>query len=339
MIKLLTLIVTILVVILPTVQASQSKFAAAFREKLIGAEPLALGGAYTAGADDPLALIWNPALLQNQAFSKNLIIEHSQFLDFVEYSFIGYTHQFNPLLTAGIGFLHNGDDLMSENIGYLAIASDITLISDLIEPKMISKGRAKAGITFKYYYSSFGSDDGWDFFDDAQKNHRVSGSASGIGLDLGIGVNLTERDYFGSTFKNLLTSINWDSENEAGTTKGSYSENLPIEWILGYARDMNRWKIGIDLHKSISREIEDTFFGGIEYALTKDFLIRGGYSQELVTADNKKLMAGIGLNIKTPGLVRASMNFTYLIYNQWPDNNSVLFSISLPAKSAMATDQ
>lgn len=327
MIKLTAILLTLSVILSTALQAEQSRFPAAFREKMTGARPMALGGAYTAAAADPLALIWNPALLQNQASTNNIMIEHSQILDFVEYSFAGYTRRVNPLVSVGAGFLHNGDELMSESTVILGAAADLTLLSEMIQPGLMSAGRAKAGLNIKYFYSSFGTNRGTDFTDFAGHNHRVSGSAAGIGIDLGVGIDLTETDYFGTAVKNLFADVNWDSENEAGTAQGSYSESLPLEWILGYAREMGRWKLMIDLNKSLSGEIEDIFHGGVEYTLVDDVFLRGGYSQELVTADNKKFMAGIGANLKIAGWANAGVNFTYLIHNQWSDNDSILFSI------------
>lgn len=332
---LLTLTFFILLIMsVQDIRASSSNFGAAFREKLVGARPLAMGGAYTALAEDPLALIWNPAAIHNQQTKYSLTLEHTQLLDLFEYSFIGYTHRIAPGMSLGVGLLHSGDDIMSESTCYLGFSTDLSFLNGVDEGMFFSiPASARFGLTTKYHFASFGNDEGTDFLDFYGKNHRVSGSAAGFGLDLGLKLTFGERDHLGTSVKNLFSTISWESENEAGTALGSYSESVPLHWTVGYARTGERWNGSIDIMKALTIDVEDVLYAGVEYLATDIFHLQGGYSQELVTADNKKLSAGIAVTLKPPGLPTSTLNFTYIIHTLWRDNRSYLFSIRLPVIS------
>jgi len=330
--RLLLQIIVITVFVITTVMsyADSGNLSAAFIDELLGAKALSLGGAYTSLADDPLSMIWNPSGIQSQQSKSSLLVEHAQVLDFYDYSFIGYTRKLNPLFSLGIGFLHSGDEIMSESTGYIAVATDGVTLNRITGKSSIPKGLVQLGLTMKYYYASFGNDNGTDLYDYYGYNHQVSGSANGFGFDAGIIVSVSPKDNIGVSLKNFFNSIWWDSVNDAGSSLGAYTEKIPTKWTLGYSRQEDRWRGAIDITKTLYQDIEDVMYVGVEYDVTKEFSVRSGFSQELVTADNKKLSAGLEFTLKPAGLPAIDLSFAYINSLQWQNHNSVLMSILVP---------
>lgn len=325
----LMMIALLSLIVLTGLQAGKGHVPAAFADKLVGARALSLGGAYTLLADDPLALIWNPSTLQLQNGDRNLLVEHAQMVGLYDYSFIGFSSNIHSRYSIGIGFLHSGDEIMAESIGYLALATDGSNINKITGVETFPAEVVQLGFAMKYYYTAFGQDAGYDLFDHLG-NHRVSGSANGVSVDAGSHITVTPNDFVGISLKNMFSYIKWDSDNEAGTALGSYSERIPFELTLGYARIHERWRVAIDINTSLVADTEDILCLGGEYDLTNDFSVRAGYSQDLVTADNSKLMAGLGFWLKPPNLPTTNISFSYIVHYQWQNNNSIMASISMP---------
>ncbi len=87
----LGLCVTMSISFLAPEAAYATKYAGSFMENGAGARALAMGGAFTAVADDPSATFWNPAGLAS-AENKELMLMHSErFGDLIDRDFAAYT--------------------------------------------------------------------------------------------------------------------------------------------------------------------------------------------------------------------------------------------------------
>ncbi len=83
--------------------ATAAKFAGAFMENGGGARALAMGGAFTAVADDPSATFWNPAGL-GQTRARELMLMHAErFGDLVDRSFAAFVMPTDWSLLGGQG--------------------------------------------------------------------------------------------------------------------------------------------------------------------------------------------------------------------------------------------
>ena len=68
--------------------AKATKYAGAFMENGGGARALALGGAFTAVADDPSASFWNPAGLATFEDQEILVMHSERFGDLIDRDFV-----------------------------------------------------------------------------------------------------------------------------------------------------------------------------------------------------------------------------------------------------------
>ncbi len=326
--KNIILITLLLIITIIPLSAGESNIQAAFIEDVAGARAWGMAGAYRTIVNDAGAMIWNPAGLADIAGKHSLTVEHADMTDFFSYSYLGYAHRLKEKWTLGSGLLYSGDDVMSEMTGYLSLAIDGSVIGDVLIEDVLPEDLLNIGISGKFFHSSFGNNRLEAGLPPEIYANQVSGSASGFGFDLGLKILPTSNDHFSLTFKNLLNYIKWESKNTAGTALGSYSENLPVNWSLGYARYQNKFTFALDLHKSLYYDEEDNIHLGLEYMLNRGLTLRTGYAQELVTADSKRLSAGVGLQADLPALPLLRIDLAYLMHLDWDGFNSLLFSIS-----------
>lgn len=312
-----------------TLQAKDSNMQSAFIEEIVGARAWGLGGAYRTLVNNPGALIWNPAGLSGIKEKHSFSLEHTELTEFYSYSFFGYAYRLDEKRTFGCGILYSGDDVMSELTGYLSAGLDASVIGDVLFKGVLPDNFLKIGMSGKVFYSSYGNNNLELGLPPEIYANQVSGSAFGLGLDLGTRLKLTPKDHFSMTFKNLLNRVRWESENDAGTALGGYNETLPVNWTLGYARHQNRVIFAVDLHKSLYYDEEDNLHLGLEYLLSRELTLRAGYAQELVTADSQRFAVGAGINVDLPVIPTIRIDLTYLMNLDWEGYNSLLFALSI----------
>ncbi len=310
-------------------QGSESSIQAAFIEDVIGAEAWGMGGAYRTAVTGAGSLVFNPAGLADMKGNRSFSVEQAELMEFFSCSFMGYAHRLGERSVLGTGLLYSGDDVLSEFTGYLSLGLDGALPGNLLAGGVIPEKLLFFGITGKFFYASFGNNSADSDLHPELLANRVSGSASGFGIDLGLKIKPTSKDNFSLVFKNPVNYIRWKSENSAGTALGSYSENLPVNWTVGYLRKEEKFRAAIDLQKSLFYDEEDNLHLGVEYFLSKEFTLRGGYAQELVTADSKRLTFGAGFMAGIAGLTNIRFDLAYLLYLEWERYNSLFLSVSL----------
>lgn len=324
-------VLSLLYLVIIPLQAQEGNIQAAFIEDIVGARAWGLGGAYRTLVNDANSLIWNPAGLADIKGKNSLTLDHVELMEFFSYSYLGYAHRLNDRWSLGTGLLYSGDEIMSEFVGYLSVGIDGSVIGDAFFNGTIPKEMISVGISNKILYSSYGKNDPLPDLPPYLQGHQVSGSALGYALDLGFKVSPSHSDHFSLTIKNILSHVTWDSDNEAGTALGRYYESLPLTTIVGYARQQDRLTFAVELDKSLYSDVEDNLHLGMEYQLLREFALRAGYAQELVTADSQRLALGAGFNIDMETLPFLRFDIAYLINLDWEDHNSLLFSLTLPA--------
>jgi len=313
--------------IIVPLQGKESNMQAAFIDDILGARAWGMGGAYRTIVNNASAMIWNPAGLLDIEEKRSIVVDHVELMEFYSYSYLGYAQRLDSKKTVGSGLFYSGDDIMSEFIGYLSLGIDGNAVSELVAAGYMPAGLVNIGISGKVFYASYGNK-GYDpDLPDYLQGHDVSGNALGFGLDLGLKVKPTARDHFSLTFKNLLNRINWDSDNTTVTALGKYGETLPVGFTVGYVRYQDRLNITLDIDKSLYFDVEDNIHFGLEYQFLRELILRAGYAQELVTADNQRFSIGAGINLELPSLTAVTVDLAYLNFLDWEKNNSILLGV------------
>lgn len=280
---LLTLLISVILYIYVQADTGEGGQPGAFLRIPINARANGMGGAFTAIADDPSALWWNPGGLGfiNRIQLMGMYTRMS--LD-RQHNFAGVSFPIQSKITIGISWLQFG---VSEIEGRDIFGQPTEKFDD--NETMIGGGAAyrfseKLSIGFfaKYIYHSL------------YKNR-----ATGFGFDGGIKYQISKIFKAGFTFQNLSTKIKWNTDSNleevfpqlyrAGIAV--YPPKLPIVLALdiGKIQHQKNYQYNVGLEANILPNI---------------FSLRGGYGKNGFTA-------GAALGWKNEGFL-VHLDFAYL---------------------------
>ncbi|MBT3168247.1 MAG: hypothetical protein HN952_06815 [Candidatus Cloacimonetes bacterium] len=276
-----------------------------------------MGNAYTAMQEAPLSIFYNPAGILSDR--QNIAFSNTNFLNLISYNYFGYSQNLGKDFTGALGITYSGDNAFQEYAIYASFAKKFDFYSDLI-----------GGINVKYLGASFGGNDHGELIDDEGYNHQVDGFANGFGIDFGVQYELDKFNRLGAFWRNPLNFIFWHSENEVETALGDYEEGQPSNLIFGYAFSNNNFSGAIDFNKSYHSDTEDIFAIGGEYHIYQKMMaMRCGYSQEILTAKNRKYSFGLGFNFKAWQAKKCNLDISYEVQTEWQKHNAFKISCGL----------
>lgn len=272
-------ILALLLIASVNAEAATLNSGAAFLKIGAGARPEAMGGAYTALADDVSALHYNPAGLSSLA-KKEAGVTHTEYLLGAKFDFVGYG-QPTKLGTFALGMVRldtgnqEGRDINRQvAAGFTAVDSAYSLgFSRRIQPASLS-----LGANLKFLQSRIGED-----------------SASTFAMDIGVIHQLKDKPFSaGFSVLNIGQGMKFISQRDP----------LPLTLSLGGA-----YRVAGALHLALDVRHEPndrrTSVGiGTEYAVLPMFSLRAGYaSRSSITPTSGTspltgLGGGFGLKMK-----------------------------------------
>ena len=259
----------------------------------MGARPIALGGAYTALADDASAIFTNPAGLGLQK-DYSFVSMSTQLLTCVDYKLAGFAYP-TKYGTFGIGYV----GVSSPAGNHIYTSGGITIEGGPIYYSnsmiLLSYGcglnrQLSLGTNLKILAQGFSGD-----IDGAP-------SASGTELDLGAMYKLNNSLTFGATLQNIygmLTdgSINWSTGEK---------EKLPTLLKLGCSyRALDNVLLNLDSTSALGTERNLVFNGGAEWQVVDALALRAGFDQKNESVSDgtagvsTRLALGVGLTWTT----------------------------------------
>ncbi len=272
-------------------QANEVKLsgqAGAFADIGLGLRPLGLGGAYSALAADENAVRWNPSLLADV---------HDPIAGFTwtnQFSLIPYHYLSTAIPVRGV--LGAGEDLGTG--AYFVSAGDQAYRETTVGLGVGFKGpqihipveKLRLGAAVKLLFTSFGNDE-------EGGEDRVTGSSLGYSLDLGAAFHVTQEVVVAAVLSDLVNDITWDSSQ-----KGSYSEGLPRNLILGAGIEKSSVTLSFEFRPGLYADVKDRMVMGAEAALWKFLKPRLGFARNLSSQNpNQWVTAGLGIDIKPKG--------------------------------------
>jgi len=278
--------------------------AAQFLKLGIGSRALAIGGAFTAIANDASALYWNPAGLSNIKQNQILLDHYDWILD-VDLDFIGIVIPLKQIGTIGIAlnYLHMGEmevttthqpEGTNEKFSSSSYSGQISYSNNLTD-------RFSTGVTLKYIQENI-----------------YNSSAKGIAIDLGtlyqtqipgltMGMSISN---YGSKMKmggrDLLIQAEIDPtmESDPNNINANFSTDkydLPLLFRFGLAWTKN---ISKSIHTTFALDAlhpnDNTESINLGSELTyKDFIfLRGGWKNLFQRDSEEGLTIGIGIILK-----------------------------------------
>ncbi|MFZ1291888.1 MAG: PorV/PorQ family protein [Melioribacteraceae bacterium] len=290
-------------------QSKVGSTAAPFLNVAIGARPIAMGGAFSATANDVSALYWNPAGVSRINGSEALFSYSNWFADIV-YNWSGAAINLGGMGTLGLSvtYLDYGEmevTTLSEQdgTGQMFDATDLALALSYaynLTDKFSVGGSAKY-IQQRIWNSSASTvafDLGVLYYSDIM-GIRIGASISNFGSDLSI------------DGKDLLVQHDIDLQIEGNNdeilaTLNTDAYPLPLLFRIGLAADLINLEdhvltIGVDaLHPN---DNDESLNVGAEYVLYNLLALRGGYKSLFLENSEEGLTFGIGIKYTfAPGL-------------------------------------
>ena len=283
-----------------------------------GARALSLGGAFTALADDPTAVFWNPAGLEF-IYQQNVNFFHASFWEGINYDFFGYVYPTLNFGSYGIGIGRIGiDDIEQRDISgdYLENKYGHSEMYIYLSGAKKLPYNTTAGITIKYLRRGFsGLVNSPNYFD------------SGFGLDIGL---LYRPELFGSRwFQDWSVGFKLTNLFRPSIKEGSESDQLPLSMKLGIMKKIrfaggNYLNILFDI-KNVQK-MDTRFYMGTEY----NFRNIGGFRMGF---NNGKMAIGGGVEYKM-----FQFDYTYGSYSN-SDLLTAVHSVSISANFGMNRDE
>jgi len=284
--------------------------AANFLKIGVGGKAVGMGDAYTAVANDPTALFWNPGGIGFQ----DKIAANFSYTDWVMDTKLNFFGAVLPVGTAGViglsiynfssGDIEETTIYKPHGTGRVFDATDLAI--GLSYGRRLTD-RFSVGITGKYINEQLALE-----------------SASAFAVDVG-SVFIVSHEYnlrmglvianFGSNLQmdglDLETSVNTENSKLVEAKLKTYSWPLPLIFRVGLAADlistdMHRLTIAADVYDPRDYKVRENV--GFEYALKSMFFVRGGYK---FNYDEESFTAGFGLKYGVEGLGGIIIDYAY----------------------------
>ncbi len=300
-------------------EAVATKYAGAFMENGGGARPLAMGGAFTAVADDPSTTFWNPAGLASVDYRAIMLMHSERFGDLVDRDFVAFTLPVSWSLlggeAAGFGLSlirlgiddipftdHLAGQLDGNNDGQVD-DDELYGIFDLRDQILYKSDQELA------FLISYGERKGsWQFGATLKVVRKSVGeySSLGIGADLAILIpKIWKHLAFGVKFQDITTTyLSWDTGRNELITPA-------IVPGLAYRFPLTRMNMGLTLASDLetrfnNRQTADQYnFGdsgvttnvhvGAELSFSNKVFLRGGFDSGWAS---ENITAGAGFHLK-----------------------------------------
>jgi hypothetical protein len=272
--------------------AQTTNYAAEFMTKGVGAEALAMGGAFTAAADDATAAYYNPAglaLVDNLQFSTMHAIENDlQSYDFYNVAF--HTESAGSYALSYMNLGVGGIDITDSN----GNVQGQTTYSD--QAGLFSGGwkigkQFAFGATAKFLWTS-----------------AYTASAFGIGMDAGILYKPIKELTFGLVGRDITggTNVIWANTPTSPTqvlqpslTAGiSYKQELGKRQTRGTAAvPVSTIEVNLDVDTLYAGEALNNYHVGVEYWYKQFVAVRGGFETKGLQFDNDSFTPSVGIGV------------------------------------------
>jgi hypothetical protein len=308
--------------------------AAPFLGIAVGSKALAMGGAFTATADDASALYWNPAGIAKQAQTQ-VAFSHVEWLVGTSFNWAGATIRLNDANVVGISLtqLDYGEEPVTtiafpDGDGNRWSASD--LAAGLSYARNITD-RFTIGGTVKYV---------------SQKISSVSASA--FAVDIGLLFRTQFRDMrLGMSISNFGTEMKLDgkdllrqidlapdlSGNNRQTTALLRTDawTLPLLFRVGLAMDAintERQRLTVAVDALYPNDNKQSVNVGGEYSWNGMISVRGGYKALGLADSEEGLTLGGGLRYQMSRSIGASLDYAYESFGIFDRVDKIMLAIT-----------
>lgn len=292
----------------------------------VGARPVAMGNAFVALADDPVALFWNPAGIVHVE-KMGVTASMTKWPADIYLSSAGFVYNLGNWGSVGASFTLMSTGLMNVTTVYNPSGNEGTFeISNWVAGFTYSRfltDRFSVGATFKVIRESLGNFNAMDLGNFVQtrwaidlgttyntgfKNLRVGMSILNFGPDKRYRVDDDRDGKFDEDPRNGL-----DDDNDGIFDEDTEEAKIPLPLVFRAGLAMDIWefeehKITAVVEMYHPPDNQENYNLGAEYWLLGMFAIRAGYS---VNMDEGGLTAGVGARVEAFERAKVSIDYAY----------------------------
>lgn len=252
--------------------SSQCAETAAYLDIGVGARALAMGGAYTALADDAHSVYWNPAGLARME-KREAAASHAELGNTTRHDFISYAHPTSQAVVAGAftylnqGKLEGRDALGGRTSGFDASDAAVAFAAGR------KNDLADLGVSVKYLHS-----------------HIASAEAQGMAVDAGLKREVAAargKAVFGAALRNMGPGLKYNNQRN----------DLPLRLALGAAYRFEKGHaLAVELQNGPRGADSEGGIGG-EYKAREGVFLRLGYTSKSAAVAGSGFDAARGLTL------------------------------------------
>jgi hypothetical protein len=275
------------------------------------ARPAAMGNSYVAVSDDAYGIFYNPAGLSWVAATEASMCYQNRFgLNNFAASFV---NKATREIGFGEGFLYTGDrqGLLSELYFISGISYKFNNLISFLPPFSV-------GASVKIQSKRAGNS--------SASASSITGSAAGVGLNLGFQMQFSRKIRYGLLFKNVPSFIYWNNKSTGKT----YFENEPAELLMGGAYQASYSTLLVcDGHIPLYSDQNWKFSGGVERIIFRVVRLRVGTEKSFGIESSWKVNGGFGAQFNTESVLGkyVTIDGSYEFNTLLPFSNVMNFSM------------
>ena len=303
-----TLTVLITLTGFTTAESGFRKYAGEFMAIDVSARAQAMGGAYSAMANDVYASFYNPAGLTGVRATQLAFTHTQQFISSVNYDFLGFARPISDNKVIGFSLIRLGVDNIQDSRAAAIFGSDGELAG--IDLSQVEEFNSADYVFFVSLGTRLSERFSWGLNAKLVRRNLSDHSANGLGFDAGLTYALNDRVRLSGMFRNITsTLIAWDTgekELVSPTLRFGTSYFLDLPGLNSYLVP----NVDLIMETQGATGLEgggSTLAGALggELVIRETLSLRGGYD------DLQRLNFGVGIQIP-----KISVDYSYTSFNE-----------------------
>lgn len=313
-------------------QTKIAKYAGEFMAIGVGGRPLAMGGAFTAAANDITAAYYNPAGLAKLNYPQIALMHDERFGDLVNYDYAAVAIPFDTDMSFAVSATRLGIDGIPDTRNALVDANGdgiLDIHDDRLDYNLITEFSNQDWA----FYLSFAKRHSDNFFYGANvkiiRRDIAEYGATGVGFDVGALYSPFSNFWLGANIQDITTTlVAWDTGlNELISPTAKIGTAYMFEFLGGQITPALDFDVRFENRRFASNfhlgPVSFDMHAGLEYNYKNIFAVRCGYN------DVKQFTVGAGIKLPKLNIDYSFARFNMDELDRLPDTHRISVILTL----------